>query len=262
MVISTLVVPTLVVTTVESPQLRPPGQRSLHHHCAHALDHNGQDHQSGDRCTTMVICEHLQYGSLQLGGLDHGGLNHGGLDAKAGSSPGQLWVAGQRCLGGVMLLDSPHSSVLALEVFCNTVICGFALALCWRQQLQGTFAPQDTAWEAFAPVLANEHQLSQQPPGRCRERLGRGVGGLGAVGTARAGDASPSIELSDGEGCKGAGGVPAALTLSKGFPWEVDVKPPAPCKGSHPCWPPRLWPLVCTFLAPSLALLHETLGKA
>lgn len=84
--------------------------------------------------------------------------------------------------------------------------------------------------------------------------------GLGAAGTARAGDASPSVEPSSREGCKGAGGVPAVLTLTEGFPWVVDVKPlvrgvilAAPC-----CFSPS----VCTFLAPCLALLHETLGKA
>lgn len=166
--------------------------------------------------------------------------------------PGKLWVAGQRCLGGVMLLGSPHSSVLSMEVFCNTVIHGFTPALCWRQQLQGTFVPQDTPWEAFAPVLANHHQLSQQPPGRCREHLGRGMGGLGAGGTARAGESSPSIEPSDGEGCKGAGGVPAALTLSKGFPRVVDVKPPAPCKASHSRGPPLPLALGLHFRGPTL----------
>lgn len=41
--------------------------------------------------------------------------------------------------------------------------------------------------------------------------------GLGAAGTTRAGDASPGVELSDGEGCEGAGGVPAVLALSEGF---------------------------------------------
>lgn len=129
---------------------------------------------------------------------------------------------------------------------CNGVMRSFAFPLGWRQQCQGTFVPRDGPWGHFTPVPENRHQPSRQTgtslPGsllKAVESCWAGAWkGLGAAGTGRAGDASPSVGVSGVEGREGSGGIPGALTLSEGFPWVLDVKTSAPCMGSHPCGPP------------------------
>jgi len=93
--------------------------------------------------------------------------------------------------------------------------------------VSGDFCPLGRSLEGgdFAPHVS---KLVPTFPGAA-ERGWAGVWmGLGAVGMARAGDASPSIEASGGEGCEGAGRVPAALAVSAGFPWVVDGELAAP----------------------------------
>lgn len=90
------------------------------------------------------------------------------------SSPRKLWVAGERCLGWVMLLGVP-----VLLRFgrgggcrCDRVTHDFSILLGWRQRCQEIFVPWNTPWGDFVPMPAKEHQPSWEPPGSCREQLG------------------------------------------------------------------------------------------